>query len=91
MLRTVSTPPKTPTGLAAAGKALWKRIVSDLPGTLEFDQRDLVVLGRAAKLSDRIAEADKAVERDSAVQTRTACDECGQSAPAGLASSGPRG
>jgi phage terminase small subunit len=59
--------PRCPSGVGAAGRALWKRIVGDVAPELELDQRDLAVLSRAAKTADRIAELDAAIERDGLV------------------------
>jgi hypothetical protein len=59
--------PRCPSGVGAAGRALWKRIVGDVAPELELDQRDFAVLARAAKTADRIAELDAALSGDGLV------------------------
>jgi phage terminase small subunit len=63
----VSDLPSPPTGTGPSGRALWRRIVADLPDELELDQRDLEVLGAAADVADRIHGLKAAIKRDGLV------------------------
>ena len=56
--------PQPPKGTGTAGKALWKRIITDLPAEWELDARDLEILGHAARLTDRISDLAAAVKTD---------------------------
>jgi phage terminase small subunit len=60
----VSDSPAPPAGTGPSGRALWRRIVSDLDASLELDQRDVETLGAAADLADRIRGLKAAIERD---------------------------
>ncbi len=59
--------PRPPKALAAAGRALWRRIASDLDDELVFDGRDLLVLERACRLADRMVALEDSIVRDGAV------------------------
>jgi phage terminase small subunit len=59
--------PVPPAPLGATGRALWRKVVNDLPDELELDARDLIVLCQAAKLADTIYALEKAVEEDGRV------------------------
>ena len=60
----MSTTPTPPKGLRTPGCSLWKRITGNLPSELEFDARDLDVLGRAARLADAAADLQDIIDRD---------------------------
>lgn len=49
--------PKTPAGLGAAGKALWRR----LTGTFDFESGELVILETAARQADALAALEAVV------------------------------
>ena len=47
-------PPRTPKGLEAAGKRLFREVAGDLHPSLEFDAKDVQTLERAAVLADLV-------------------------------------
>src|SRR4051812_15150555 len=47
-------PPRAPNGLGPAGRRLFREIAADLHPTLEFDAKDLELLGRAAVIADLV-------------------------------------
>ena len=59
-----SARPKPPAGLMAAGKALWRSILDDLPEAVEFDAREVALLAQAARQADDIAGLEEAIRRD---------------------------
>jgi hypothetical protein len=63
----VTTTPTPPRGTGPSGRALWRRIITDLPADWELDQRDLEVLARAAACADRISKLQKAINADGVV------------------------
>jgi len=60
---TETSRPKYPTGLAAAGKRLWRNIVGDLAEGLELDARELALLEAACRQADAVAVLEQAVVR----------------------------
>jgi hypothetical protein len=46
--------PRTPSGLGAAGKRLYREIVADVNEAIELDAKDLQALERAAVLADLV-------------------------------------
>jgi hypothetical protein len=56
--------PRVPAGLGAAGKALWKSILSDLDEGWELENRELHFLRRAARCEDELVALEKIVDRD---------------------------
>ena len=61
------TRPTLPTGLSAAGRALWRSIVGDLADGMELDARELALLEAACRQADSVAALERAVKRDGAV------------------------
>jgi hypothetical protein len=57
---------RAPGGLAAAGRALWKAILSDIDPGWELDRRELHLLERACVCADRRDELDSVVRADGA-------------------------
>lgn len=53
--------PPAPRGLGVAGKALWRRIIGDLPDGWALDERELRALEQAAKCADDLARLEKAI------------------------------
>jgi hypothetical protein len=54
--------PRTPAGLGAAGRRLWRSIHADLDPDWELDARELDLLSRAARCADEIAALEKVVD-----------------------------
>lgn len=56
--------PRTPKGLGAAGRALWRSIHAGLPAALELDERQKAVLRLACDEVDQAARLDAQVAAD---------------------------
>jgi hypothetical protein len=56
----VSSPPE---GLGPAGRALYEKIISELPPGMEYDPREMELLAQAAVCADTIAALDAVVAR----------------------------
>jgi hypothetical protein len=56
--------PAPPVGTGPSGRALWRRIVAEIPDELELDARDVEALTCAAKLADRCRELSRVIEQD---------------------------
>jgi P27 family predicted phage terminase small subunit len=54
---------KPPTGLGTAGRALWRKLHSELPDDAEFDERELALLALACKQTDDVAALEAAVKK----------------------------
>lgn len=59
-----SARPKPPKTLAAAGKALWKSIISELEDGWQLDARELELLERACRCADELAVLEKVIDAD---------------------------
>lgn len=57
-------PPRAPAGLAAAGRAVWRKIMADLGDDWELDGRELLVLEAACRQADLNAELEEALARE---------------------------
>ncbi len=57
---TPSKPPKAPTTLAAAGRALWNEVA----GEYDLDHHERPILVEACRLADRAAELEAAIAAD---------------------------
>lgn len=55
--------PRTPTGLGAAGKALWRRLVV----TFDFAEHELALLEVACRQADDVAALEKVIAKDGIV------------------------
>ena len=55
---------RTPAGLKAAGRSLWKRILGDLDDGWELDQRELVLLERACRVADQLHALGAVIDAD---------------------------
>lgn len=60
---------RAPVGLKAAGKAVWKGILGDLPDEWELDAREFVVLEAAARQADTNRALEKALVDDGMIVT----------------------
>jgi hypothetical protein len=58
------TDAKVPKALGAAGKALWKAVLGDVPAGWDLDARELHLLERACRCADELALLDGLVDRD---------------------------
>lgn len=56
--------PTAPSGLRAAGKALWVAVWAELPDAMEFDAREAAILRAACRQADTIAALERAIQRD---------------------------
>jgi P27 family predicted phage terminase small subunit len=59
--------PDPPKGLGKDGRKLWRAIIGALDADWQLDRRELHLLERAAKIEDRLAELDAAVDADGPV------------------------
>jgi hypothetical protein len=66
--------PDPPKRLAKDGRKLWRAIIGALDTDWQLDWRELHLLERAAKIEDRLAELDAAVDADGPVVVGS----CGQ-------------
>lgn len=55
---------RAPAGLASAGRAVWRKIVTDLGDDWELDGRELLVLEAACRQADLNAELEEALARE---------------------------
>jgi pyruvate/2-oxoglutarate dehydrogenase complex dihydrolipoamide acyltransferase (E2) component len=53
-----ATGPAEPAGLGAAGQALWRSILGDLPASWELDGRELALLERACRQADDLGRLE---------------------------------
>lgn len=58
---------KTPRGLAAAGRALFRSIA----GAFDLERHELAVLEQAARVADRVAALDAVVDTDGVMEPGT--------------------
>jgi hypothetical protein len=66
---------KPPVGLGAAGRALWKGVLVEVPEHLLLDSHEIELLMHACRVSDRIVELDKLLDTDGLMT----CGSTGQS------------
>src|SRR2546423_10785884 len=60
---------RAPRGLGTAGRGLWVSITG--PGAFELERHELVVLGQAARVADRIAALDAVVDAEGVIEEGT--------------------
>lgn len=58
------TASKPPAELGKDGRALWRRVTSDVPADWELDSRDLTSLAVACHATDRAMQLEKCVSAD---------------------------
>jgi hypothetical protein len=58
---------KLPKALGAAGKALWKAVLADVPAGWDLDARELHLLEGACRCADELVLLDELVDRDGPV------------------------
>jgi P27 family predicted phage terminase small subunit len=56
--------PDPPKALGKDGRRLWRAIIAALDADWQLDHRELHLLERAAKIEDRLAELDAAIDAD---------------------------
>ncbi len=56
--------PRPPAGLDAVGRAVWRRILGDLPDDWELDARELLILEAAARQADLNRALEVALSED---------------------------
>lgn len=54
---------RTPSGLGASGKALWRSVVAGLPNGWELDDRERAVLELACRQRDDVAALERSLSR----------------------------
>jgi phage terminase small subunit len=53
-----------PKALGPAGKKLWKAVLADLPSGWELDQREIELLGLAARQADDLTKLEAAIRKE---------------------------
>src|SRR4051812_39254076 len=56
--------PRTPAGLGAAGRGVWRRILADVGAEWELDARELLILEAAARQADLNRSLETSIEAD---------------------------